>query len=86
MVIRANGVCTIAPDNMSSYVPKTLSVGKREGNSWAKEYFPEHSSFPEQENYLVWDVQLSEDFGLTKLPANNIFVNIYLFIFMYLFF
>lgn len=41
MVIRANGVCATSPDNMSFYVPKTLSVGKEEANSLAKESFLE---------------------------------------------
>lgn len=64
MVIRANGVCFIASDNTSFHVPGKLGVGKGETNSRTKEYLLEHNSFHELENSLVWDVQLSEAFGL----------------------
>lgn len=77
MALRAGGVCLIAPDDISFCVPEKLGVDKAETNSRAKEHFLEHNSFPGLENSLVWDVRLSEDFGFIKLPANNIFMELY---------
>lgn len=71
MAIRADGICFIVPDNTSFHVPEKPSAGKGETNSRAKEYFLKHNSFHKLENSLFWNVQFSEDFGLTKLLTDN---------------
>lgn len=64
MVIRVNGVYFIAPDNISFHVPEKLSVGKGETNHEQSSVFL-NATLYELENSLVWDVQLSEEFGFS---------------------